>query len=223
MKNQRENLDEPIGEGSEKRVFADPNNPDRVIARYDKNRLPESPEKIKARYYLTKLLHYLYPNNIPDIHAVHSEPRQDILQRKPHSERHTRLQQLRKVIFDSFARSGYDPRSVPRWADKEYGDLFKQVASDDHVRNLYEAIFVRTGVLIDASNHENFSEDENGNLLYLDSLNPWSYLDGELQPLFDIEKLNQAIASLDDERRKKAKKWLERLRVLENQETEQLK
>ena len=62
-----------IGEGAEKKVYVNPNNPDSVIGVFHES-MEESSEFVKARFYLTKILHLLFPENIPEIHAAASDP-----------------------------------------------------------------------------------------------------------------------------------------------------
>lgn len=68
-----------LGRGTEKDVFEDPDNPDRVIGLY--RRENDSERKTKARYYLTKILNLLYPEYIRDIHAAYSDPKMTISSR----------------------------------------------------------------------------------------------------------------------------------------------
>lgn len=59
-----------IGAGHESDVFAHKNKEVVFKQRYEKEQLYEwqsSPNYIKAEFYLTKLVHLLYPKNIPDI------------------------------------------------------------------------------------------------------------------------------------------------------------
>ena len=69
-----------IGAGSEKRVYENPNNPDQAIGIFHEY-ITESSEKIKARFYLTKISHLLFPQNIPDIHLAASDPHAIVVDR----------------------------------------------------------------------------------------------------------------------------------------------
>lgn len=72
MKINREKL-KILGKGMEKIVYEDPNDTNRAIGFFHEYR-SEPPEIVKGRFYLTKILHLLFPKNIPDIHMVSSNP-----------------------------------------------------------------------------------------------------------------------------------------------------
>lgn len=72
MKINREKL-KILGAGTEKRVYEDPNNSDRALGVFHENKT-ESAEKAKGRFYLTKILHLLFPQNVPDMHLAASDP-----------------------------------------------------------------------------------------------------------------------------------------------------
>lgn len=63
---------EPLGEGREKEVFVSPNDPDKVVGIMKES--AESAEEAKAEFYLTKILHLLHPELVPDISARTTEP-----------------------------------------------------------------------------------------------------------------------------------------------------
>lgn len=73
MKINEENL-KFLGKGIEKKVYENPHNPERAVGVFHVLR-PESQETIKARFYLTKIIHLLFPKNIPDMHSVTSDPK----------------------------------------------------------------------------------------------------------------------------------------------------
>ncbi|MDO8429812.1 MAG: hypothetical protein Q7S73_00385 [bacterium] len=73
MKINKENL-KSLGRGVEKEVFENPDNPDLTLGIYHEYK-DESVNLIKARFYLTKILHMLSPENMPDIHLVSSNPK----------------------------------------------------------------------------------------------------------------------------------------------------
>ena len=70
----------PLGRGFQKEVFVSPDDPEKVIGIY-KEYAEETPEEVKARFYLTKILHFLYPHNIPALHLSASRPQVIVVQR----------------------------------------------------------------------------------------------------------------------------------------------
>jgi hypothetical protein len=90
---------EPFGEGSEKVVFVDPKNPNRVIAERKEDREKETLRQLKGRAYLTKIVHLLLPDHIPDVYQAWEsrEGKQFVsAQRIEHMPGHTHAQELRK-------------------------------------------------------------------------------------------------------------------------------
>ncbi|MEX2033542.1 MAG: hypothetical protein WD889_03275 [Candidatus Colwellbacteria bacterium] len=63
---------QPLGEGREKVVFVSPDDPEKVVNIIKEG--AESSELVKGRFYLTKILHILYPQHIPDMYVSASEP-----------------------------------------------------------------------------------------------------------------------------------------------------
>jgi hypothetical protein len=64
----------PHGAGGEKVLHDDPEHPDRVLA-FQLAEVKESDQyKVKTRYYLAKLAHLIFPDNVPDIHFSYSDP-----------------------------------------------------------------------------------------------------------------------------------------------------
>ena len=59
-------MKEIIGGGFEKRVYVDEHNADKVVKVYLEKEGGEN--KARARFYLGKILHMLFPENFPNIH-----------------------------------------------------------------------------------------------------------------------------------------------------------
>jgi hypothetical protein len=86
-------LGEKLGTGAEKTVYTDPDNEKLAKAVFHKEArettsdgTEQTPEYIKARFYLTKILHLLYPKNIPDMHMSASEPNMIVVDRAEHDK-----------------------------------------------------------------------------------------------------------------------------------------
>lgn len=75
-----------IKSGGERKVYEDLDHPDRLI-KVAHNYLEEAPNFIKARFYLTKILHLLFPKNIPDMKAASFHPNKLVVERKAPSRK----------------------------------------------------------------------------------------------------------------------------------------
>ena len=154
-------LGKKIGEGDEKVVYEDPNSKEKVIAVF-KERIPESPNTVKARFYFTRILHLLFPNNIPDIHWSGSNP---------HAYSTKRVDEdLARGIKNSFRL------------------YYKTKKQKEGISELTENLH-QLGMGLDIGPY-NFMEDSSGQMLYVDSFWPWQEIIGKglLELNFNIEK-----------------------------------
>ncbi len=183
---------EKVGHGEEKEVFTHPSNSERVVSAYMEGRGPKSPEQLKGSFYLTKTLHLLAPENIPDIHDV-GVSEDDVYSfsrdRIPHSEIHTRLQ--------STIEQGGDGSDL-------IDELEDEIPSSE--KSKVEEKLGDLGQFID-SNYGNFLKDAEGNIQYLENFTPW-YIDQKSKPPvpvldFDADLLWEAIQNEPNEEVKK--------------------
>lgn len=152
-----------------------------------------SERKIKGRFYLMKLLHLIYPDGIRDINASYSQPHSVISPR----------------VESKFLRKIRNKVGIPDTQKSLKIRQFKEKMSQDF------------GLWCDAT-EGNFMYDEKDNLIYIDTIDPWS--GGKLRPdsnkiiggklRFDLSKIRTAIESLTDQERVKAENYLERLLIL---------
>jgi hypothetical protein len=175
------NKGKKLGEGAERTVYEDLNNPDHVIGIFHEKK--EEELKTKARFYLTKILHILLPDNIRDIHASYSDPNVTINSK------------VKQNSWKFWKKINYDPETL-----KEIR-LFVNKLEED------------LGVGVD-SYYKNVMRDDNGNLVYVDSINPWgkTYMAN-----FSPHKLKESIEKLDEYKKKKGLEYLERLISLANE------
>ena len=166
---------EPIGSGSYKNVYDNPNDPYKVIKIHKRDNGIESPEFLKAQYYLAKILHILLPDNMPDAHAVYAP--------RPENNIKTTLQVVEKKYPDEVhkALSGILNRGAENnnphllgGSDKyEYVYLRNSVHNSPKVKKLYyQLLEIFYKDIIDKLG-PNFALDENGNAIYLDDVMPW--------------------------------------------------
>jgi|SRR3989344_1077545 len=206
----------PLGEGGERRVFVDPANEKRVIAE-TKSEQQETVQKLKGRFYLTKIVHLLLPENIPDMYQAgeSKEGTQTIdRERVSHTPGHAALQK-------AFQREGYDKEKdddpAVQQLKEELGKGLGDIA--DKLSDLGLAFSIDVEL-------QNYTKDEKGNVQYLEAFNPWEVdvVDpNKLEVLFDEEGLREAIGKLPDEGAKKeCTSYLERLLILMKEDEQEL-
>ncbi len=203
-------FDEPIGEGRDKKVYPDAGNKDRVIAEF-KEHIEETPNQIKARYYLTKILHLILPKNIPDMHMAGSEP-------NVYKVDKIEVDESQKVMQE-FATIGFSAKveDLRRRKDKNYLELTKKALEAASNNDIDKDIYTfrrkidELGIYSLDDGPVNFSKDKDGNVQYLDSFSAW---DAGHKLLFGYEDLKIAIESLPENDKKTATNFLERMMKL---------
>ncbi len=152
-----------FGVGHEKSVFEDPHHPERLM-KESNGAINESPATVKGRFYLTKLLHRLFPANVPDIHAVTSAQPQSMTVEKKVLDTHH--QELRRLDMGLHQGSLSDDERL------RFFRLEKQYRNEPAFKRL-AMILSGVGVRVDASG-TNFGFDNRGEPVYIDSFLPWS-------------------------------------------------
>ena len=208
---------EPVGEGDERKTFADPNNPERIISERKEGSEKDTPRQLKGRYYLTKIAHLLLPNNIPDVYQAGEsrDGKQTVdAERISHTPGHARLQELRmsgatKEEQDSVAEQ------MAEELEPQMGDLDSELG--------------RIGLDFEIDldkNLGNYTKDEQGNVHYLETFKPWQINPlnpPELEIGFDEEVLREAIQDLPDEKTKEqCNRYLERLLTLLKEDRQEI-
>ena len=206
---------EPIGEGGEKKVYDDPNNPNRVVGVYRENRRDKTLNQVKGRYYMQKILHLLFPKNIPDIHE--STQSHVIIEKKERDSDHLAFQELRMARSLAREKGDFSSSSQEMLAAHEAMENKRSSGVDNLIRKL-----MRIGILFD-SNIVNFATDSQGVITYLDTFDPWNISrHGEkytLYPQYEKEELLQAINKLEDPEKSQALKFFSRLNELQEKDT----
>lgn len=205
-------MKEQIGIGRHKDVYVDSRKPDRIIAEFRGVKLDN--EQIKSAYYLNKILHLLFPDNVPNVSAAGNAEKSYIeSQRIEHDPDHENFQQimLRQKIVSGF--SGRDVR-----------DALTKRAKDLDVKTFVTKTR-EAGFIIDTGGI-NYSKMPGKPVKYLD-LNPaWRYLDGSGKKTiflnFNYEKLLDAINNLPLREKSIATPYFERLLDLVRQKQEEL-
>lgn len=191
-----------IGIGGEKIVFAHPENPELVVAEFRKTASSFSPQQLKGRYYLTKIMHLLFPDAIPDIYlAAKGKQAYLIAQRVAHNAEHAAVQ---KVDTLARRRQKLPPDAIGQ-ADRALTKMKKNPKITALRRELQAS-----GVNIDL-NAFNYTTTPEGKVMYLDnSFMPWSIIGHKVELAFKLDKLNQLINKLPQAARTKALNYLNR-------------
>lgn len=193
-----------LASGANKHVYVDKINPDRVVI-IGKESISGRSEKIKrnlerytrAQFYLTKILHFLFPKNIPNISLAAAAIRASRRTRIEHDSQHSLIQ----------GASSQQARWFKPSKAKERKSLEAEAAirEDPHYIEFLGKIDA-LGIGLDKS-PVNFTFDSEGNIVYLDEL-PTPFV-------FDTEKLRAAILEIEDPTtQRRALNYLERIRVI---------
>ncbi|MDD5050472.1 MAG: hypothetical protein PHV93_01890 [Candidatus Pacebacteria bacterium] len=202
---------EPIGEGYFKKVYADSENPEKRI--HAEFKMPLTNEQIKSAFYLNKIAHLLFPENIPEIHLAANERGDDPFatwhdrtgylkaDRVSTDETHDKLQTLHKKYFQE---------ELTAEGDESERLLQEEISKKPEVKT-FVSLAKASGLNIDSAG-QNFSLKD-GVVKYLE-LNPaWLKRNHEFYPsiYFDKEKLSAAIDKLPEDKKELAKTYFERL------------
>lgn len=198
-----------IGRGTEKQVHVDPLHPDKVIKTHFERNL-DLP-KVKAYFYLGKILHGIFPKHFPTIHA--SSPDQMVMERKHLDEGHVATQNLLNGVNS-------DRSKFTEEEHHQYDDFIQNRGENQKV-----VTFIRQmdelGVNFDAA-AINFVLDENGIPVYVDNIEPWRLSGNEGKELtlnFNLNKMKQVILlQRDDFIKYKLLSYLERMLALFEEE-----
>src|SRR3989344_2234097 len=139
-----------LGEGGERKVYEDKDNPERVIGAFEYQGETDDDKRYLAnqargRFYLSKILHLLYPDNIRDIHGSFSDPNATINKR---------------------VRAGVRGRKNEYFKDGK--------EKDAEIHGLRYKIYAETGANLDGF-FNNFMYDQSGNLVYVDTPDSFTF------------------------------------------------
>ncbi len=115
-------LGKKLGSGFEKEVFEDLENPKFAIGVFHEHSHEESPHRAKGRFYLTKILNLLFPENIPDFHLAATKPHAIIVDKV----------EGRKFHINTFGRQSEDRDDLSSLREK-IGSL--DIVIDSHHQN----------------------------------------------------------------------------------------
>ncbi len=209
-----------IGEGRHKEIFKDLHKSDDRVTAVLKGEYVESEKigsrRMKGSFYLTKILHILFPMVIPDIHLAASQPKKlFIVEKKQRSKEHLEMQKMAM-------RHGGD---YDRFNDAENDKYYRYDALilDDPRYKRFCLELKSLGINFDESRH-NFDYDKEGNLVYLETgFDPWdSSVDDFAISKFDANKLRTALEKLNDDKKERGLTYLQHLETLFMEEDKEL-
>lgn len=198
-----ENEENLIGTGHERRVYEHPRDKEKVVA-VEKNSEQKTVAEAKGMYYLTKIIHLLLPENIPDVHSYQTRPSLSVREKVDLGESHNVLRE--HVIQDRYL--GGLPEDEQSRVLKEHSNIMEDVRTEDLVTKLDELglRYDYTGV--------NFGFDKQGNAKYIEPFTAFT-VDGK-ENMYNKEKLLKAINEMPDEQKKFwALKYFDRLNELQ--------
>jgi len=163
----------------------------------------DSERQIKGRFYLTKIAHLLFPKNIPDIYQAGNS-----------------RDGTQTIDSERIAHSPGHALAM-RGKDDSTGLLAKEVLDESLKIN---SNLKNSGLEVDSTLF-NYTKNENGDIYYLESFQPWRNdrtTKFNLVLRFDQEKLRTAINKLDEGTREQCNNYLDRLLTLVEQEKREL-
>lgn len=211
---------QPLGEGAEKKVYIHPEDEDKVVAFFREG--PKSLEtamSMKGRFYLTKILHILMPDSIPDIHfASRNDDATLISERKHLGEKYLELSRLNRLAL-------HGEMTRNQFVDLSNAGIDHSSSLDrDSLDSLYNRL-KELGVLNDLS-PQNLGKDENNDLVYVDNtFRPWRYSKREsvygengVSKFYNPQKIRERAQELSEQDRDKVLAYLDRLETLYEEE-----
>ena len=187
----------PIGIGSEKRIFAHPNNLERVIAEY---RDELTPEEIKGVYYFGKLVEILFPGSYvgPTQAGKDKSSGKGMFIARKVALNETAQQIAAYSVDDEAYLMGEESSLFTAEQRKLIESLDEEVLKDPSVLELGTAM-KQAGLPMDSFNSGNFTIGEDGSVKYIDIMQPFVVEDYGVKLRFNTEKLYQNITGIEDE------------------------
>ncbi len=176
---------ELFGSGHERNVFIDPDHPERLVKEPKKEK-HESPLVLRGIFHLTKILHQVLPEHVPDVHRVELPTSRITVERR----------HLSPQAEEARAARAQAQQEKRKMNSKERATLFRAMAEVQAVdfSRLTQA-FTGLGVSIDSGGYGNIVPDADGHMVYVDNLEPW-FQQETLIRNYNPEAIQQALANL---------------------------
>lgn len=159
------------------------------VSAYYKEGIEKSPERVRARFYLTKILHFLFPKNIPDV--FFSSAKGLILEKMDVGDSHKRFHELLNK------KDGRTPEET-----NEGCTLWEKIDCESHDSVFFNKLKDLIVFLDDSA--VNFGKDQEGNINYVDNFDPWDYSYRGVSRGYDPIKLKELIDNLPDDSQEKS-------------------
>jgi len=204
--------------GNEKVIYPDPNHPDRIRAELRKKESGYQPteRQMRGRFYLSKILHFIFPAAIPEVYAAGTKDGGYLdIEKVETDEDHRRMQAARAKTESGKHLSNEESVEMRQLAQKR--------EQDPKIHDFVNALR-KLGVIVDPTG-DNYSYGSDGSFQYLDnSFTPWQInrVGRKLVKAYNADELAKAIESLAPEQKEQAKLYLERLEQLFKEEEEVL-
>lgn len=194
----------PIGEGKEKKVYVNPENPDRVVAEIKNPKeiefkaddpIPYSPRQLKGAFYLTKIAHLLLPKNVPEIYqAGESAQGQQTMdaERIAHTPGQEALQIAYKLGADAkaaaevFKGKEIDPETLDALqkayklgedAKAEADALINKEMGPEIIETTDKLVRLGLGNMLESETDSGgYTKNEGGEVQYIKPLMPWEVI-----------------------------------------------
>lgn len=210
---------EMVGQGREKRLYPSPVNPQgEVWATFNrdsglpqfKSAVKESERQTESRYYFQKVLHFLFPESIPDaIGFFPVSPASIRMERREHDPLHKEMNSLAFEIEENLRKD----EKVDSEKLSQYLRLKKDRKTHPAVLALVEK-FKSVGIEKFDKAGKNFSLNSAGIAQYLDNMPAWQ----SDSLVFSPEKMRVAIEHLSEPAKSEALKYLQRILELFNKD-----
>lgn len=192
--------EKPFAAGSERRIYHHPKKKNKIVA-VENVAYQRNAQHARQEYYLTKIMHILLPDNIPDIHFYGSKPSMSVRQNVELGPAHQRAQKEMLAYRMDDGNLGH--------LTSEYYRSSRLIEKTPEVRRLINTLW-DFGLNVDTF-MGNFGIDEKGNAKYVE---PFSAL-FDYHIRYDAKKIKDAIEKLENQtQRRRALKCLERLEAL---------
>jgi hypothetical protein len=159
---------EVIGSGAEKVAFNHPYDQDKVVAIY-RDRESLTGKEARMKYWLQKILHLLYEDKIPDIHAIYTSPAAQVVEKinKPTST----LPRVRAQVLGGLEKRALGSELIPLGIHIDSNDrnfVFNEKGIPVYVDGFYFSVWADN--LRKKITHELHGSNKENALRYLDRL-----------------------------------------------------